>query len=344
MHCRAYCDLIAIALNFILKVNHSVMIRELTPIRFALCMMIFAHHAYSYAAGGAPAVAAFFMLSGFCMTLGYKDKILSGSVNYIGYLKTRFAKFYPIHWITLLVFFLITFCAGDVVINKRIMLSNVLLLQSWIPDWSFYFSYNSIAWYLSTALFAYICFPMVINLLGKLMRRQRMYLLIAMLMCYGVVAYSMPKSAYHAMLYINPVCRCIDFVIGIYLAEWYKSIEIEKLRTHRWLFDLGMIASFVLLNIVSMRLADDIRLISAFFWLPSAILILSTSIVSRTSSYLGRILASNGVQKLTLCSFSLMMWSKCAVRLFKELDVANSLWGGQFYSSLHIRSHKLVII
>ena len=41
------------------------MIKELTPIRFALCMMIFAHHAYSYAAGGAPAVAAFFIMSGF---------------------------------------------------------------------------------------------------------------------------------------------------------------------------------------------------------------------------------------------------------------------------------------
>ena len=130
------------------------MIRELTPIRFALCMMIFAHHAFSYAAGGAPAVAAFFMLSGFCMTLGYKDKIISGSIIYIDYLKARLARIYPIHWITFIAFFLITLYTGDAVINKRMMLSNFLLLQSWIPERSFYFSYNAIAWYLSTALFA----------------------------------------------------------------------------------------------------------------------------------------------------------------------------------------------
>ena len=304
------------------------MIRELTPIRFALCMMIFAHHAYSYAAGGAPAVAAFFMLSGFCMTLGYKDKILSGSVNYIDYLKTRFAKFYPIHWITFLVYFLITLYAGDAVINKRMMLSNVLLLQSWIPERSFYLSYNAIAWYLSTALFAYLCFPMIISLFNKITRRQRICLLVTMIMGYGVIAYAMPKSDYHAMLYINPVCRCIDFVIGVYLAEWYKSIEIENLRKYRWLFDFGLIVSFVLLNIVSMWLSDDMRPVSAFFWLPSAALILCTSLASRTSSILSSFFTSTLVQKSTSCSFSLMMWSICTVYVSGRPNVANGVRGG----------------
>ena len=303
------------------------MIRELTPIRFILCMLIFAHHAYSYVAGCAPAVAAFFMLSGFCMTLGYKDRILTGSINYIDYLKTRFAKFFPIHWITLLAFFLITLYFGDVVINKRMMLSNVFLLQSWIPERSFYFSYNAIAWYLSTALFAYLCFPLLISLLYKIILRQRIFLLIAMLVGYGVVAYAMPKSDYHAMLYINPVCRCIDFVIGIYLAEWYKSTEIENLRKYGWLFDLGMIVSFVLLNVISMRTSDELRPISAFFWLPSAGLIICTSLASSASSILSRILSFSFVQRYTSCPFFLVMWSVCVVYVFGKLNIANSAWG-----------------
>lgn len=291
-------------------------------------MMIFAHHAYSYAAGGAPAVAAFFMLSGFCMTLGYQDKILTGSVNYIDYLKTRFTKFFPIHWITLLAFFLITLYFGDVVINKRMMLSNVFLSQSWIPERSFYFSYNAIAWYLSTALFAYLCFPILISLLDKIIRRQRMLLLMAMLVGYGIVAYAMPKSDYHAMLYINPVCRCIDFVIGIFLAEWYKSVKAVNLRKFGWLFDLGMIVSFVSLNVISMRISDELRPISAFFWLPSAGLIMCTCLASRTSSILSRFLTFSFVQKSTSCSFSLMMWSVCAVYVFSKLNIANGAWGG----------------
>ena len=304
------------------------MIRELTPIRFALCMMIFAHHAFSYAAGGAPAVAAFFMLSGFCMTLGYKDKIISGSINYIDYLKARLAKIYPIHWITFIAFFLITLYTGDAVINKRMMLSNFLLLQSWIPERSFYFSYNAIAWYLSTALFAYLCFPMIIHFFNKITCLQRICLLVIMLAGYGVVVYAMPQSDYHAMLYINPACRCIDYIIGIYLAEWFSRIEANRLRKCGWVFDMGLIISFVMLNAVSFCLTKDMRSVSAFFWLPSAALILCTSLASKLESPLSKLLQSVIIQKSTACSFSLMMWSVCVIQLFAGLNAPNALMGG----------------
>ena len=305
------------------------MIKELTPIRFALCMMIFAHHAYSYAAGGAPAVAAFFILSGFCLTLGYKERILSGNFNYIDYLKVRFAKFYTIHWVTLLAFVIIAFCTGDLIINKRMFLTNFLLLQSWIPEQSFYFSYNAIAWYLSTALFAYLSFPMIITMLHKIQYKQRMGLLVAMLVGYGVVAYAMPSEDFHAMLYISPVCRCVDFVIGIYLAEWFTSIKTERINKYGWLFDFGLITSFAVLNIVSMRMPEAMRPIGAFFWLPSCAMILCTCLASKTQSLLSKLLCSKAIQNTTACSFSLMMWSLCVIKLFGFLNVANGAWGGR---------------
>ena len=302
------------------------MIKELTPIRFALCVMIFAHHAYSYAAGGASAVAAFFVLSGFCLTLGYKERILSGNFNYIDYLKVRFAKFYTIHWVTLLAFVIIAFCTGDLIINKRMFLTNFLLLQSWIPDKSFYFSYNSIAWYLSTALFAYLCFPMIITMLHKIQLKQRIGLFVAMLIGYGVVAYAMPTGDLHAMLYINPVCRCVDFVIGIFLAEWFTSIKIYRINKYGWLFDIGLITSFVVLNVVSMRMPDVMRPIGAFFWLPACAMILCTCLASKTQSPFSKLLSLNAIQKLTACSFSIMMWSDCLIKLCK--NTANNLTGG----------------
>lgn len=304
------------------------MIKELTPIRFALCMMIFAHHAYSYAAGGAPAVAAFFILSGFCLTLGYKERILSGAFNYIDYLKVRFTKFFTIHWVTLLAFIIIAFCAGELILNKRLLLTNFLLLQSWIPEKLYYFSYNSIAWYLSTALFAYLCFPMIIMMLHKIQLKQRIGLFVAMLIGYGAVAYAMPTENYHAMLYVNPVCRCVDFVIGIYLAEWLRSIRLERICKYIWLFDLGIIASFVALNIVSMRLLDNLRLLGAFYWIPASAMILCTCLASKVQSPLSKLLGSKVVQKTTACSFSMMMWSICVIKLFDLTSVANGVWGG----------------
>lgn len=304
------------------------MIKELTPIRFALCMMIFAHHAYSYAAGGAPAVAAFFILSGFCLTLGYKERILSGAFNYIDYLKVRFTKFFTIHWVTLLAFIIIAYCTGDLIINKRMFLANALLLQSWIPEQSYYFSYNAIAWYLSTAIFAYLCFPMIITMLHKINSKQRKGLFLAMLIGYGAVTYAMPSEHYHAMLYVSPVCRCVDFVIGIYLAEWYTSIKTDRISRFGWLFDIGLIISFAVLNIVSMRMPDAMRPIGAFFWLPACAMILCTCLASKTQSPLSKLLSSKAIQNTTACSFSLMMWSLCVIKLFGFLNVANGVWGG----------------
>ncbi len=302
------------------------MIKELTPIRFALCMMIFAHHAYSYAAGGASAVAAFFIMSGFCMTLGYKERITSGVFNYIDYLKLRFAKFYTIHWVTLLAWIIIAFCSGERVVFHREFLTNLLLLQSWIPERSFYFSYNAIAWYLSTALFAYICFPMIITMLNKLQLKQRMGLLIVMLIGYGAVACTMPRADYHAMLYISPVSRSVEFVIGIFLAELFVRMKTESIHKYGWLLDIGLIVSFVVLNVIGMCISE--RTIGAFFWLPACAMILCASLSSKVQSPLSVLMRSAVVQKTTVCSFSMMMWSLLVVKYFNVVNVANGLVGG----------------
>ena len=53
------------------------MIKNLTSLRFVFILLIFFHHAGKYAGGGTLAVTFFFVLGGFCMTLGYKDKVFA---------------------------------------------------------------------------------------------------------------------------------------------------------------------------------------------------------------------------------------------------------------------------
>lgn len=303
------------------------MIHEFTPLRFALCMMIFCHHAYQYTGGGAPAVATFFILSGFCLSLGYRDRILSNTFNFFNYIKVRFVKCYVIHWITLVACILISLYLGNLVIDKKMLLANALLLQSWIPVRSFYFSYNAIAWYLSTALFTYICFPMFISFLGKIAYRWHLIMFVIMLLCYGIIVYVMPSEKYHEMFYIHPISRCVDFVMGLYLAEWYRRIDIERVKNKGWLFDMGILVSFVLLNVLGVYIHGNIKCVGAIFWFPSCLLILCISLAAKTKSILSRLLSLSIIQKATACSFSLMMWSLCVVHLFHGIYVENDVLG-----------------
>ena len=303
------------------------MIKALTPIRFALCMMIFFHHAYGYDAGGAPAVAAFFMLSGFCMTLGYKERILSADFDYFGFIKKRLCKIYPIHWITLLAKILIAILLTQTfIIEKRIFIANLFLLQSWIPDQSYYFSYNAIAWYLSTALFAYLCFPMLVMFFGKLNHKQRLLVLCGILLAYSVTVIAMPSVNYHAMIYIHPCSRLCDFIIGMFLADFYMDRDWCGSNRYKCLINIGIISSFVALNVVSVYTPFEYRSIGAVYWIPAAFLILLTSISEKSSSLFSKCMSWKGVQIFTQCAFSLMMWSKCVIIIFRGLNIQNGMW------------------
>lgn len=72
------------------------MIKNLTALRGIFILFIFFHHCLDlYPGGGTMAVTFFFVLGGFSMALGYRDRIMSSSFKYKDYLIRRCIKFYP---------------------------------------------------------------------------------------------------------------------------------------------------------------------------------------------------------------------------------------------------------
>ena len=121
------------------------MIKSLTSLRGIFILFIFLHHCLNlYPGGGSMAVAFFFVLGGYSMTLGYYDRVLKTDFNYRQYLLRRYVKFYPLHWICML------FAVPLMVLLKEkfnfsILLANASLLQTWIPLRDYYFSFNWLA-------------------------------------------------------------------------------------------------------------------------------------------------------------------------------------------------------
>ena len=189
------------------------MIKEFSFLRVVLISIIFLHHIGVYQGGGAIAVCCFFILSGFCSAISYKDKVISPHFNYLKYILSRCVKYYPVHWLTLILF--IFLLQGGALGSLKYFMVNASLLQSWIPQMSVYFSYNAVSWYLCNTIFFVAVLPIILKLLVKQSNRILIFLGAGLIVSYLCIFIFIPEEYYHSILYINPLTRLLDFTLGL---------------------------------------------------------------------------------------------------------------------------------
>ena len=201
------------------------MIRSLTSLRGIFILFIFFHHCLNlYAGGGTMAVTFFFVLGGFSMTLGYKDRVMSPEFDYRQYITRRAIKFYPLHWLTLLAalpFAVVSFDKW----TFPMFTVNTALLHSWIPIKSVYFSFNAVSWYLANTMFFAVMFPFVLRFFLNMTSKGSSIMLSVIIILYAILAIILPREWYHAILYISPYVRLTDFILGIFLALGYMKLR-----------------------------------------------------------------------------------------------------------------------
>lgn len=208
---------------------------------------IFLGHAGVSFFTGAFGVSMFVVLSGFCLTINYLPKIDQQNVSVIGNLKfavSRIKKLYLLHLIMLLIKYVLSNMPTSSLAIRRILL-NVFLVQSWSPYAEDYFSYNGVAWYLSTYLF--ICFfaPWLIKGLSGIKKKETIaatgiFVYFAMILI-GVLAFKRPlnfgDSFPYWLTYIFPFYRLLDFSLGALLGWLYLNTSHKE----RWNFGISTI-------------------------------------------------------------------------------------------------------
>lgn len=258
------------------------MIKSLTALRGVFILFIFFHHCRDlFLGGGDLSVAFFFVLGGFCMTLGYKEKVFKPDFNFKQYFKLRCIKFYPLHWLCLL---LIIPWALQIYHWKYISVFfiNALLLQSWVPISSVYFSFNSASWYLADTLFFSLMFPLLIKQIGRGGAKPKIIIISCLVIFYTCMAFMIPSEYRDAVLYISPLVRLTDFVFGIFLGLGYFELKKKNLSIF-YNASICQILSLLLvfgLFIESCLLPKNVMLIAPVFWVPIALLILISSFSS----------------------------------------------------------------
>ena len=145
-------------------------ITYLTGLRFLAAFYVFVFHMYIHgyyknlprgieaiAGQGALGVNVFFVLSGFLLAYSHLKDFPDGRFQDVGYfrrfLAKRLARIYPVYFVGMLLFLLVSFGLNFVPAKLPLMVVlNIFMLHSWVPflamEW-----YGGGSWSISTEMF-----------------------------------------------------------------------------------------------------------------------------------------------------------------------------------------------
>lgn len=213
-------------------------IESLQILRAMAFLEIFLGHCGIKIFTGSFGVSIFIVLSGFCMALNYLPKVAEISLSPISNIKFALAKMkklYGLHIIMLAATFILVKMPTSEIAIRRIWL-NVFLVQSFTTHSEDYFSYNGVAWYLSTYLFICIFALYILKLISKCKDRKIMIafagILYAVMIIIGVYLNRNPiaigDNFARWFTYIFPGYRLLDFTLGTMLGWLYLNTENKR--------------------------------------------------------------------------------------------------------------------
>lgn len=289
---------------------------------FAALAVFWRHSAggLAIAGTGATAVSFFFILSGFVLEW---SATRAPADRPTAFYWRRFARIYPAYALSILVGYAYYWHVYGSPTPLRTTATNLFLIQSWVPNSTYYYALNGVAWSLSCEAFFYLLFPMLRRAFRSLTVRGAAVLAVACvainLTVVTIVHDPAPGDTFGFwLIYIFPGFRILEFIAGMLLARMLirrPTLKIPPLPA------LGLaVAAFVLcsnapqwaqwstvtfvpyavliLALASSDAASPTRsrawlLVKlgewsyAFYLFHQLVLKISSSIVGRTSSHLG---------------------------------------------------------
>lgn len=215
-------------------------LNSLTSLRFFAALLIIIGHSrgvffdlhYSMQFAFFQGVSFFFVLSGFILTYVYptlpKEEIGK-------FYLARFARIWPAHIASLILYIAIFYASTPNMFSQKLILfANVAMIHGWIPNRDYYFSFNAPSWSVSTEVFFYACFPLLIyrwrqTWAVKLIISLSILLAIIILCNVKHLAEMQAVPSVHALIYINPICRIFEFILGMTFALAYKKLKASHI-------------------------------------------------------------------------------------------------------------------
>lgn len=251
--------------------NRSPYLPQLTGLRFFAAVAVIFCHFSSYIFPNQPdliakftnglynAVSLFFVLSGFILAHTYGQRFIDHQVTYAKYIVARLARIYPVFLFTLIL------ALPVFIVNNRHdfegstmfhMFQKVLLLQTWIPIPSdVTHRWNAPSWSLSTELFFYLVFPLLVAKTFPLSKHRSTWALAGILMAVTGVSFlydfyfinAIPPTSPAGLTLINfiaanPLVRVLEFIAGVLLYNLYRHYSEQANFGSRMVWNSILIA------------------------------------------------------------------------------------------------------
>ncbi|MCF0197104.1 MAG: acyltransferase, partial [Bacteroidaceae bacterium] len=219
-------------------------------------------HAFDALAEGS--VAFFFVLSGVVITHSYGKRLDEGTFSMRRFLLRRLRKLYPLHVLCLL--------ASLFVYRQEAwkpLVANLLLVQSWVPLPGYYFSGNSVSWFLSSLLFCYALFPLLYRALVASGEWTFRLCMCVILVAYG--AYLCRVTDVNTFIYVAPYSRVVDFAVGMGFARYHRSLPPAGWVMMRRVMAVVLMA----VTMVCYPLVSPAVRACSLFWVPSLAMIVT---------------------------------------------------------------------
>lgn len=222
-----------------------------------ICALLIVWHHFAPTAGipysydfGNTIVLFFFVLSGYGITLSWKDRIAG---NTKVFLTNRCVKIFPIQWFTVILYILF----GINILSWWAVPFHLTLTQSAIPLWEINFTMNTPSWFLSSLFFCYLCTPFLLRY-ATLHKRTFVVLQVCAIACFVVLIYILSgKFGTRWLSYINPSARLLDYSVGMTLGLFWSRLE-------KAIYNCGE-RIYTLLEVVFLSLAIMFMIDSALF-------------------------------------------------------------------------------
>lgn len=320
------------------------MLNVLTSFRFIAALLVFIWHTHIFAGAldvyqlGYVGVGFFYLLSGYILTYVYFSKLQHFNIGAIKkFYFARIAKLFPVHILTFIIAVPLYLSSAQLLFPEHTTfkvigaaLSNLTLVQAWFPSNGVHFSFNGVAWSISVELFYYALFPLLVLFIARyrsFLTIKRIVILMAILWIVVTVMFSTQESYVDDWkLYIFPLARLIDFVMGILLGliliQVKQSRKAQKLieRTKFTRIEVLSFAAVIGAVVISPLLPQSLRF--GLWMMP--FLVCMIFIFSMQQGLVSKLLLYKPFVFLGEISFSFYMIHQLVIRYVTVLGISDA--------------------